>query len=115
MPDTSVTRPSTVEQFLKTTTGLRVGPKPVEVFLAQLDALALAVAKKAAELAQADGNRPTLLERDITEAFAAAGGIPSGPPDPAAVFTQLDRLTTDQLATLINQIRAWLDARETRR
>jgi histone H3/H4 len=114
MPASSVTRPSTVEQFLKTTTGLRVGPKPIEVFLAHLDALALAVAKKAAEIAQADGGRATLLERDITQAFEAAGGVPSGPPDPAAVFTQLDRLTTDQLAALINQIRDWLATRPPR-
>lgn len=116
MPDASITRPTTVEQFLKTVTGLRAGPKPIEVFLSHLDAIAQAVAKKAAELAHADGDRTTLLERDIEEAFKAAGGtLPGGSPgDPAALFAQLDRLTTDQLAVLINRIKDWLATRPPR-
>lgn len=117
MPEASITRPATVEQFLKTVTGLRAGPKPVELFLTHLDAIAQAVAKKAAELAHADGDRTTLLERDIEEGFKAAGGtLPGGSPgDPAcALFAQLDRLTTDQLAVLINQIKDWLATRPPR-
>ncbi len=42
MPGTPLTRPSTVEVFLEETTNLPVGPKPVEVFLAQIEALAQA-------------------------------------------------------------------------
>ena len=108
MPGTPLTRPSTVEDFLKETTGLRVGLKPIDVFLTQIEALARAVAAKAAELARADGNRPTLLERDIIEAFKAVAGVGTQPGDPAGIFGQVDHLTTDQLAELINKIRDWL-------
>ena len=116
MPEASITRPATVEQFLKTVTGLRVGTKQIEVFLSHLDAISHAVAKKAAELAHADGDRTTLLDRDIEEGFKAAGGtLPGGQPgDPAALFAQLDRLTTDQLAVLINRIKDWLATRPPR-
>lgn len=113
MPGATLTRPSTVEAFLKETTSLRVGPKPVEVFLTQIETLARAVALKASELAHADGNRPTLLERDILEAFLAVAGVGAQPGDPAGIFAQMDRLTTDQLALLINKIRDWLTHRPT--
>jgi hypothetical protein len=108
MPGATLTRPSTVETFLKETTGLRVGLRPVEVFLAQLETLGQAVAAKATGLAHADGNRATLLERDVLEAFQAVAGVGTQPGDPAGIFTQVDRLTTDQLAQLINHIRDWL-------
>lgn len=113
MTDASITRPATVEQFLKTETQLRVGPKPIEVFITHLDAIARAVAKKAAELAKADGDRQTLLDRDLDEAFKAiAGSGPGQDVDPAAIFAQIDRLKTDQIATLVNQIQDWLKARK---
>lgn len=109
--DTPITRRSTVEQFLKDHTGLRVGPEPIDLFCTLVNDLAREVVARAGELAQADSQRTTLLSKDITEAYrsivwTAGGG--GAPPDPAILFTLIDRLTTDQLADLVKKINEWL-------
>lgn len=110
MPGESITKPTTVQQFLKTRSDLRVEASAVDHFLATIDELAGRVADKATELAKAE-KRTTMLERDVVDGFTAVVGTP-GQVDPEAVFRQLDALDTDSLARVINLIQEWLEARK---
>ena len=76
MPGESITKPTTVQQFLKTRSGLRVEASAVDHFLTTVDELAGRVADKATELAKAE-QRTTMLERDIIEGFKAVVGTPA--------------------------------------
>ncbi len=111
MPGESITKPTTVQQFLKARSGLRVEAVASDRFLATVDELAGAVTDKAAELARAE-KRTTLLERDVLEGFKSVVGTPGQVLDPQAVFRQLDQLSTDELARVINLIGEWLAARK---
>ena len=111
MSGESITKPTTVQQFLKTRSGLRVEVVASDRFLATIDELAGAVADKAAAMAKAE-KRTTMLERDIIEGFRSVVGTPGQVLDPQAVFRQLDQLDTDQLARVINLISEWLAARK---
>jgi histone H3/H4 len=110
LPGESITKPTTVQQFLKTRSGLRVEASAVDHFLTTVDELAGRVADKATEIAKAE-QRTTMLERDVIEGFKAVVGTP-GQVDPASVFRQLDALDTDSLARVINLIQEWLEARK---
>ena len=109
MAGEGITRRNTVEQYLKATLDLRVSPEAVDAFLAGINQLAERAARQAAELAKGD-QRTTLLDRDVAAAFQALGG--AGQADPPGIFAQLDKLTTDQVAQVINLIQDWLKAKK---
>ena len=109
MPSDGITRKNTVEQYLKAKTDLRISPESVEAGVTAINQLADLLVSRAVDLAK-DDKRTTLLDRDVTtalQALAAPGGN-----DPAGVFAQVDRLTTDQLAQLINLVQEWLKAKK---
>ena len=109
MPGTSITKPTTVELFIKARTDLRLDAGATTTFIAAIDQLAEAVVLKSATLAKAEA-RTTLLERDVVAGFQSVVGTPGQTVDPEALFRELDKLTTDELAKVINLIQAWLDA-----
>jgi hypothetical protein len=111
MPGTSITKPTTVELFIKDRADLRLDVGAITAFIAAIDGLADAVVVKAAALARAEA-RTTLLERDVTAGFQSVVGTPGQTVDPEAVFRELDKLNTDELAKVINLIQAWLDTRK---
>lgn len=108
-----ITRPATVEAFLKAhTAGLRIDKGAIDALAGLVNTLAGAVAAKADELAKAD-HRNTLLDRDLTQAYEAlvwTGGGGGPPPDPTLLFAQLQRLSTDQVAKFSSLINEWLKA-----
>lgn len=111
MSGESITKPTTVQLFLKAHSELRVEVAAVDGFVTAIDDLAGRVADKAAALAKAE-KRTTLLERDVADGFKAVVGTPGQLVDPDAVFRQLDQLSTDQLAKVINLIEEWLEKRK---
>ena len=104
-----ITRRNTVEQYLKATLDLRISPEAIETYLGAINQLAERLARQAAELAKGE-QRTTLLDRDVTAAFQALAG--AGQADPPGVFSAIDKLTTDQLAQLINLVQDWLKAKK---
>jgi hypothetical protein len=108
MPTSSITKPTTVQLFMKDRTDLRLEAAAVDLFITSIDQLADAVVTKAAAIAKGEG-RTTLLDRDVAAGFAAAVPTPGQAVDPDAIFQALDQLDTDQLAKVINLIQAWLD------
>ena len=112
LPGTSITKPTTVELFIKDQApDMRVDTGAITTFIAAVDQLVAAVVAKAAALAKAEA-RSTVLERDVTAGFQTVVGTPGQAVDPEGVFRELDKLTTDELAKVINMIQAWLDARK---
>ena len=109
MPGTSITKPTTVELFIKARTDLRLDVGATTTFITSIDQLAEAVVLKAAALAKTEA-RTTLLERDVVAGFQSVIGTPGQTVDPETLFRELDKLTTDELAKVINLIQAWLDA-----
>lgn len=112
MAEEPITRRSTVEAFLKAATPLRVSPTAIDQFVSLFNSLAQTIAGKAVTLAQ-DDSRTTLLDRDVTQAFSTVvlspgSGVP--PLDPTVLFDQIDKLSNDQLVTLLKRIDEWLKA-----
>ena len=105
---TSITKPTTLQLFIKARTTFRVEAAAITTFTGLIDQVAAAVVTQAVVLATA-GDRTTLLKRDIEDAFKFVIGTPGV--DPQTIFGELDKLTTDELAKVINLIQAWLDAK----
>jgi len=111
MPGESITKPSTAENFIKANTNKRLSPDAIAPFIVALDEVARLAVTKAAELADQE-KRTTILDRDVTAAFQAIVQDPNQAPTPDRLFAQLDKLTTDDLAKVINLIEAWLKVRQ---
>jgi histone H3/H4 len=113
MPDEPITTKSAAERFIKAhiRPQARIGPGVIDALILRLNQLTDEAIRKADGLATA-GDRTTILERDLSEAFQTVTPGGSGQPsDPMAVFAQLDRMTTDQLAALVRKIQEWLATR----
>ena len=106
MPGESITKPNTAEKFIKDNTTLRLSPSAIAPFITSLDDVARLSVTKATELATEE-RRTTILDRDMTAAFKRIITEPT----PDNIFSQLDQLSTDDLAKVINLIEAWLKAR----
>ncbi len=75
MPDAEpppVLRETTVYNFLKDRTGLRVRDEATEIFITHFTTIAEAVAGRAGELAEED-DRTTLLDRDVGAVWIGPG------------------------------------------
>ncbi len=107
MPEAlSITKPNTVETFMKANTDLRIAADTLKEFQKQLDALALSITKEAAKQAQAAG-RTTIMAADIKAAMTAVTGSTSDLP---YLFRQLEKLTAKETADLSTLIQKWIAA-----
>lgn len=109
-----ITKPSTVENFVKALHPVRISPEAIDVYLDQLDRLTTAVTAKAVTLMQA-ANRKTLSREDAQEAFKlAATGDDAPVMEPAAIFRQMDRLPPAKVFEVVRLIQDWLSAQGTK-
>ena len=109
MADTIVTK-SAAERYFKewVRPEARIGPGVLEAFIVRIHTLSEETARKADALAQLAG-RPTILERDLAEAFDTVAPVGGGHlVDPSTVFAALDRMPTEQLSELVRKIQSWL-------
>ena len=106
-----ISKPGTVEIFVKSLYPVRLSPEAITVYLDQLDLLTAAVSAKAVALMQAAG-RKTLSADDAKEAFRTTTATGDNAPvmDPAALFHQLDRLPPAQVFEVVRLIQEWLAA-----
>lgn len=107
MPEAlSITKPNTVEAFMKANANLRIAADALKEFQKQLDALALAITKEAAKQAKAAG-RTTIMAADVKAAMTAVTGSTSDLP---YLFRQLEKLTAKETADLSTLIQNWITA-----
>lgn len=101
----TITKPTTVEAFIKDRGGTRVNDKAKTAFVTQLDAVADRVTR-AALAAMAAAGEKTLFPEHVTAGFRTLSG--DGPASPQAVFAAMERLTNDDLALFLRLIQDWL-------
>jgi histone H3/H4 len=66
MPEAlSITKPNTIETFMKANTDLRIAADALKEFQKQMDTLALSITKEATKQAQA-ADRTTIMAADVT-------------------------------------------------
>lgn len=99
----SLSKPNTLEAFLKARTDLRVGVDAINALLTALDQLGTQIAQAATKSAKAE-KRTTILEKDITVALAAL----LGGSDLDGIFKRLESLNSKDTAQLAKQIEQWL-------
>ena len=115
MPLPTLIRDNAAKNFLKEVSGdMRIGEDAIDRLIALLTLLAQSVAQKASAKAQAD-DRTTVLETDISHAFeeqllAGPGG--GALVSPEAISASIGLISTDDLKTLINLLRAELKDKE---
>jgi len=102
----SITKPSTVETFMKSNTDLRIAADALKEFQKQLDTMALSITKEAARQAQAS-DRTTIMATDVKAAMTAVTGSTSDLP---YLFRQLEKLTAKETADLSTLIQKWIAA-----
>ena len=102
----SITKPSTVETFMKANTDLRIAADTLKEFQKQMDALARSITKEAANQATAAG-RTTIMAADVKSAMTAVTGSTSDLP---YLFRQLEKLTAKETADLSTLIQKWITA-----
>lgn len=107
MPETvSITKPNTVEVFMKANTDLRIGADTLKEFQKQMDGLALSITKEAGKVAAAAG-RTTIMAADVRAAMTAVTGSTSDLP---YLFGQLEKLSAKETADLSVLIQNWIAA-----
>ena len=105
MPEkASITKPNTVETFMKANTDLRISADTLKEFQTQLDALAGSITKESEKQAKASG-RTTIMTADIKAAMTAVTGSTS---DLQYLFGQLEKLTAKETADLSTLIHNWI-------
>ena len=100
----SITKPNTVEKFMKANTDLRISVNTLKEFQTQLDALATSVTKESAKQAMASG-RTTIMSADIKAALTAVTGSTS---DLQFLFGQLEKLGAKETADISILIQNWI-------
>jgi histone H3/H4 len=105
MEKPSITKPNTVETFMKANSTLRIGSDTISFFLTQLDTLSEAITK-AAEANAKKENRTTIMPDDIKAALTSVTGSTSDLP---YLFKQLENLTAKDTATISELIQKWID------
>jgi len=105
MPEkASITKPNTVETFMKANTDLRISADTLKEFQTQLDALAGTITKESEKQAKASG-RTTIMPADIKAAMTAVVGSTS---DVSYLFSQLEKLNAKDTATMSTLIQNWI-------
>lgn len=104
-----ITKPGTVENFVKALHQVRISPEAVVVYLEELDRLTRAVTDKAVALMQV-GGRKALSQEDAKEAFRTTTSTGDDTPvmEAGAVFRQLDRMPPPQVFEVVRLIQEWL-------
>ena len=105
MPKPGITKPNTVESFIKANSDLRVGVDAVACFLELLNALSETVVKDAEANAKQEG-RTTIMAVDVAVAMTSATGSTSDLP---FLFKQLEHLSAKDTADLATLIQKWID------
>lgn len=107
-----ITRPGTVELFIKALHPTRVSPEALETFIDVLNQLAKQLTDKAVALAKADG-RQTLSPAHVKQAFQTSELVgESGPAlGPARLLKELDKMTNEQIADLVRLIQERLSSK----
>jgi len=106
MPNPGITKPTTIQTFMKAHTDLRVGADAVALLLDRLNILAAAVAKAAETNAKMEG-RTTIMAPDVTAAMTTVTGSTSDLP---FLFKQLETLSAKDTAALSDLIQNWVDS-----
>jgi len=105
MPEkVSITKPNTVETFMKANTDLRISADTLKEFQTNLDALAGSITKESEKQAKAAG-RTTIMPADIKVAMTAVVGSTS---DVSYLFSQLEKLNAKDTATMSTLIQNWI-------
>ena len=107
-----ITKPGTVELFIKELYPVRISPEALDAFIVILDQLAKQITDKAVALAKEEGHQ-TLTEVHVKQAFqssdlAGEGGPPLGP---GRILKELDKMTNEQIADLVRLIQERLSSR----
>ena len=105
MPNPGITKPNTVEAFIKAHSTLRVGADAVSCFLDQLNALSETIVKASEANAKQEG-RTTIMAADITAAMTSSTGSTSDLP---FLFKQIETLNAKDTAALSDLIQKWID------
>ena len=105
MPKSGITKPNTIESFIKANSALRVGVDAVACFLELLNALSETVVKDAEANAKQEG-RTTIMAVDVAVAMTSATGSTSDLP---FLFKQLEHLSAKDTADLATLIQKWID------
>ena len=107
-----ITRPGTVEQFIKAQHPIRVSPEALEAFIEVLNQLAQQLTDKTVALAKSEG-RQTLSAAHVKQAFQTSDLVgESGPAlGPARLLKELDKMTNEQVADLVRLIQDRLASR----
>lgn len=100
-----ITKPNTIESFIKANSALRVGVDAVSCFLELLNALSETVVK-AAEANAKQAGRTTIMASDVVIAMTSATGSTSDLP---FLFKQLEHLSAKDTADLSDLIQKWID------
>ncbi len=106
MPKPEITKPNTVESFIKANSTLRVGVDAVSCFLKQLNTISGTIVKAAEATAKQEG-RTTIMAVDVTVAMASATGSTSS--DLPSLFKKLEYLNAKDTADLSTMIQKWID------
>lgn len=101
----TITKPTTVEDYIKARGGKRVNPDAKTAFVTQLDALADRVTRATLAAMSAAGEK-TVLPEHVDAGFRILSD--SAPADPQAVFAAMERLSNDDLAAFLRMIQDWL-------
>lgn len=104
-----ITKPGTVEDFVKWLHPVRISLEAKTVYMDELDKITKAVTDKAVALMRA-GGRTTLSEADAREAFRTTASTGDDAPamEPAALFRQLDRMPPPKVFEVVRLIQEWL-------
>jgi len=108
MPNPGITKPNTVENFMKAHATLRVGVDAVAALVNQLNLLSADIVK-AAEANAKQQARTTILAADITAAMTTIT-ITGSTSDLPFLFKQLEALNAKDTADLAALIQKWVDS-----
>ena len=101
----AITKPTTVEAYIKDRGGKRVNPDAKTAFVTQLDVIADRVARAALAAMESAGEK-TLLTEHVTAGFRTLQS--GGPTNPQALFAAMERLSNDDLAEFLRLIQEWV-------
>jgi len=105
MPKLSITKPNTIETFIKAHSDLRVGKFAVAHLLDKLNALSIEIVRVAESNAKKQ-KRKTIMKPDIEKAITTVTGSTS---DLNFLFKQIENLDAKATANLSELISNWVE------
>jgi histone H3/H4 len=101
----SITKPNTIETFMKANTDLRISADTIKEFQTQIDVIATSITKESEKQAKAAG-RSTIMPADIKSALSNISGSAADLP---TLFKQLEKLNAKDTANISAMIQTWLN------